>query len=245
MTQARLVLLLLLAVFSSHTLAAWQDDAKRYFELDEYQKCIDIAKPHQNENLGLMLLTFSHLQRYSFNDTKADKKQFKSLLSLLKDKVDAGDLDDIHYFIGQRTRPYVVKHANKLLKEAFGNISDISMLPKVYKFLRTEDNKTKKLVFKTVVRVLKPKRKYVRDGGTLRRKDIEVFSDASLIRGLLDNISESKARSSLLMIEEPVLQYLPEYSGKYAIKLESKITKAMQKRKKKYPQSTWYSATGV
>lgn len=242
--QIRFVLLLALAVFSTQALAAWQDDAKRSFELDEYQKCIEVAKPYKNDNLGLMFLTFSHLQRYVFDDTKSDKVQFKSYLDVLKDKVDADDIDHVYYFVEQRTKPDVVKYANKLLKEAFDNISDISMLPRVYKFLHTEDKKTKKLALKTVARILKPKRKYVKKGGTLRKKDIKIFADAKLIKSLLDNISESKARSILVMIEEPVLQYLPEYSGKYAMKLESKLTKVIQKRKKKHPQSTWFSAVG-
>lgn len=244
MMQTRLMLFLALAAFSSHALANWSDDAKRYFEADEYQKCIDVAKPHKSDNQGLMFLTFSYLQRYVFTDTKVDKKQFKSYMELLEDKVDANDIDSIYYFAEQRTKPRVVKYANNLVKEAFGNINDISMLPRVYKFLHSEDGKTKKLTLKTMLRILKPKRKYVKRGGTLRKKDIAIFTDAKLIKALLNNISESKARSILVMIEEPVLKYLPAYRGKDAIKLEAKLTKAIQKRKKNYPNSTWYSATG-
>ncbi len=238
------IFLVLTAFASTAVAASWQDQARKHFEADEYEKVIDIAKKQKKDKLGLMFLTFAHLQRYAYNDTKLDKRKYKDYLDMLEDSVTVNDLDNIHYFIKQDDKPDVVKTARKLLKAAFKNISDISDIPKVIKFLDNEDQKTRKLALDTIKRLISVKRKYVNKGGTLRDKDILIMQDEKLIRALLNHVSDAKARNILVMIEQPVLAYLGDYDDAAITKLEIKINKAIAKREKKHPDSTWYSASG-
>ncbi|MDX1811877.1 MAG: hypothetical protein R3240_08020, partial [Gammaproteobacteria bacterium] len=236
-----------LGVYSS-AFAGWQDDAKSLFEKDEYHKVIDIVDKHKKDDdsrFGMMLLAFSHLQLYEFNDTRSDKKAFKNYMDQLEDLVDAKNLNDIKYFISRVDKPEVVDEARDLLKKAFKNISRIEQAPLVLDFLSAKDEKTRKLAASALEDMISSKRKYVKKGGTLREKDVKIMRDEKLIRGLLENIEISDAFHTLEDIEQPVLQYLNQYEGKKIIKLEEKINKAIAKRIKKHPDSNWYSANGT
>lgn len=227
--------------------AAWQKEAKALFEKDEYHKVIDIAAAHKKEKdnkMGLMMLAFSHLQLYEFNDTKSDRKAFKNYIELLEDYVNANHLTDIKYFIAQKDKPEVVDEARDLLKRAFKNISNIEEAPLVLSFLKSDDEKTRKLAASALEDLISPKRRYVNKGGTLREKDIVIMQDEKLIRALLENINISDAFDTLEDIEKPVLQYIDNYEGKKILKLKEKIEKRIAKREKKYPESNWYSAIG-
>jgi len=53
------------------------------------------------------------------------------------------------------------------------------------------------------------------------------------------------ATNCLVYIEEPGLKVLEiEASGTSAVKAQNKIQKAINARKKNFPKSNWYSATG-
>ena len=226
---------------------AWVDETKKLFENDKYEEVIKIASEHKKDKkrrIGIMFLTFSHLQKYELNDSKSDKRQYKNYLEVLEDNVSISDLDDINYFIEQFDKPEVVKVAQKALKVAFKNIEDVKDVPNLLKFIKSENKKTRKIALGTVKKFMKAKRKYVNKGGTLREEGIVVMQDEQLIRALLDHAKDSKAKDILISIERPVLAYIGDYEGKAISKIEEKILKAIMKREKKYPESSWYSATG-
>lgn len=242
-----IILGLFLCLTYSVQALAWESGAKKLFEDDEYEQVIDIAKDHKKSKeskLGLMFLTFSHLQKYELNNTKSDKTQYKNYLEVLEDKVTVTSLDNIQYFIELSDKPEVVKVAQKVLKQAFKNINEAKYISKLVGFVKSDNKKTRKLALKTINRLMKPKRKYVLKGGTLRDEDILPMQDEALIRALLDQAKDSKARDILVMIERPVLAYIADYEGKAIAKIQKKILKAIAKREKKYPDSSWYSATG-
>jgi len=240
------VIVFICFVFSAQAMA-WVADTKKLFENDKYEEVIKIASEHKKDKkrrIGIMFLTFSHLQKYELNDSKSDKRQYKNYLEVLEDNVSISDLDDINYFIEQFDKPEVVKVAQKALKVAFKNIEDVKDIPNLLKFIKSENKKTRKIALDTVKKFMKAKRKYVNKGGTLREEGIVVMQDEQLIRALLDHAKDSKARDILIAIERPVLAYIGDYEGKAVSKIEQKILKAIMKREKKYPESFWYSATG-
>jgi len=240
------VIFLIFAFYSSQTLA-WVDNAKKLFEDDEYEQVIEIAKDHKKEKprkIGLMLLAFSHLQKYELNDTKSDKKKFKAYRDMLEDVVTVTHLDDIRYFSEQADKPDVIKAAQKLLKSAFKNMEDVGDVNKLTTFVNSDNKKTRKLALDTIKRLIKVKRKFVSKGGTLRDGDIIAMQDEKLIRSLFEHAKNSKARDILILIERPALAYISDYEGKAVTKIEQKISKAILKREKKYPESSWYSGTG-
>jgi len=224
--------------------AAWVSRARKLFENDEYQQVIELAEPHRKENIGAMFLAFSHLQEYIFNDTKYDREMFKQFKLQLEAKTTADDIDDLLYFVNRNDKPEVVKEARRLAGTAFKNIKQIEEVPKLVQFLGSSDEGARELALSSIKRIVEPKRKYVEKGGTLRSKDIAVMGSPKLIVPLLDRIEQKDAYRTLVMIEEPVLQYLGKYDGPRYAKLDVDINKAIAKRKQKYPDSNWYSAVG-
>ncbi len=242
------VLILLFITFASTSVSAnWQSSAKQYFENDDYEKVIELVKDRKrdkNSKLALMLATFSHLQEYSYTGAKRDKKQYQGNMEVLEDSIVTKDLNDLLYFTRLADKPDVAKAAQKLLKQVFKQIEDINDAPLIIEFINSENKKTRSIALDAMKRMIAPLRKHVTKGGTLRGKDITIMQDKKLITSLLNHAEDSKAAAILLLIEEPVLAYIPQYDDISVTKLESKIRKAIIKREKKHPESNWYSATG-
>lgn len=224
--------------------AGWVRKAKQLFENDEYKQVIELAEPQRKTNLGAMFLTFSHLQEFIFNGTKFDKEMSKQFKLQLEAKMTADDIDDLLYFVNLNDKPEVVKEARRLSGVAFKNISQIEDVPKLVTFLSSSDPGARKLALSSIKRIIEPKRKYVSKAGTLRPVDVSVMGSQRLIVPLLDRVDESDAFRTLVLIEEPVLPHLAKYEGPLYGKLDVEINKAIQERKKKFPESNWYSAVG-
>jgi len=224
---------------------SWITTSKRYFENDEYQKCIDYTEKYKKKNnFANMFLAFSHLQENVFNKTKYDMEKFKAYKTMLEARLSVKDIDNLLYFINLNDKPYVVKEARKLSKNTFKNIKNIEDIPALMTFLNSTDAESRKLALGAIKNILSPKRKYVDQGGTMRAKDIKVMNSKNLITSLLENIEQNDAKKALEIIEEPVLEHTSGYAGVNTTKLETKINQLIAKRKKKFPDSNWYSATG-
>jgi hypothetical protein len=239
----RFVLVVLLSALSTQAFA-WQSKAKKLFEDDEYEACIELTEKYKKNNQANMFLAFSHLQENVFNKTKYDKEKFKAYNMRLEAKLGINDIDELLYFVGLSDKPYVVKEARSLAKKVFKNISDIDDVPKLVSFLKVEDEDTRKLALSSIKRILKPKRDYVKKGGTLREKDYDVMRSKTLIKALVGQLPLGDAKSALVLVEEPALPYLSEAASVESAALEAKINKAIASRQKKYPESNWHSAVG-
>ena len=242
--RASFIALIFLAFATQTHAASWSNKAKKLFEDDEYEACIELTENYKKNNQANMFLAFSHLQENVFNKTQYDKEKFKAYKLRLEAKLTLQDMDDLLYFVNLDDKPYVVKEARKLAKTVFKGISDIEDVPKLVTFLKVKDEDTKKLALSSILRILKPKRAYVNKGGTLREKDIRVMNSKALITALVQHMDISAAKSSLVLIEEPVLPYLAKAESVNAPKLEQTINKKIQSRLKKFPESNWYSAVG-
>jgi hypothetical protein len=231
--------------FTSNCLAAnWWNIAEKQFNDDEYEKVIETVKPYSENLSALMFLTFSNLQLSEYTGGKSYQKTFKDKFDVLVDKSSIKNLDRILYFVNLPDKPAVVKNARKLADKVFKNINAIEDVPKLISFTQANDSQVRKMAGVTIKRILKFKRDVVNKGGTLRAKDIRVMQDPKLIKALLKNVSESNAADSLLLIEEPVLKYTSGNLEPVVVKLEKKINKAIDRRKKKHPKSNWDSAIG-
>jgi len=82
--------------------------------------------------------------------------------------------------------PCVVEDARNLAEKGFKNINDIDDVPKLFSFLKVDDEDTGKLAVSSIQRILKPKRAYVSKGGTLREKDIAVMNSKAVIIALIE-----------------------------------------------------------
>lgn len=223
---------------------AWIQKARTQFENDEYQAVIELVEPYRKDTVGAMFLTFSYLQESIFNGTRYDKEMYKQFKLQVEAKITADQIPDLLYFVNLTDKPEVVKEARRLSGAAFKNISQIEDVPKLVTFLSSGDEGARKLALSSIKRIIEPKREYVEKGGTLRAKDIQVMGSPKLIVPLLDRLSEKDAFRTLVMIEQPVLTFLPRYEGPTYTELDVDINKAIAERREKYPQSNWYSAVG-
>ena len=231
-------------IISSANAQPWLANAKKLFENDEYKKVIEATENYKKENLALMFLAFSHLQENVFNQTKYDEEKFKAYKIMLEAKLNVNDISNLLYFVNLSDKPRVVKESRNLAKKTFESIKAVEDVPKLITFLNATDKEARKYALTAIKKILEPKRSYVNEGGTMRAQDIQVMGSKELITSLLENIVEGDARKSLELIEEPVLQYSPTYAGIETTKLETTINSDIGKRKKKFPDSNWYSATG-
>jgi hypothetical protein len=241
-----LVLAILAAFLVSTAIFAqgWVPTAKKLFENDEYKKVIELLEKGAKDNFAIMFLAFSHLQENVFSKTKWDAEKYKNYKYQLEAKLNVNDINNLLYFVNLNDKPHVVKEARKLVKKTFDSVQAIEDVPKLLAFLNSTDKESRKLALAQIKEILEPKRKYVNEGGTMRAQDVQVMNSKTLITALLENVSESDAKKSLEIIEEPSLQYTPSYPGIETTKLEGSINGLMAKRKKKFPDSNWYSATG-
>ena len=244
------IIILMAAFFTLTSISAvlgaeWEKAAKSYFEDDYYEECIKVVREYKDDNFARMFLAFSHLQEHAFNNTKSDKEKFKNIMMILKDKTGSEDIYHLLYFVNQKDKPIVVREARKLLKSALKNCTSNEDVQRLIPLLNSSDEKTKNMTIKTIKKIIVLKRKIVSKGGTLREKDITMMSDPALIKALFANIvNASPASQTLVLIEKPALEYISLYDGKKVRQLETKILKAIGRRKKKFPESNWYSATG-
>jgi len=239
-----LTAILMIGVSFSIQAASWTNKAKKLFEDDHYEECIQLTENYKDDNQATMFLAFSHLQENVFNKSKFDKEKFKAYNLRLEAKLGINDLNNLLYFVNMSDKPFVVKEARNLAKKVFKNINDIDDVPKLVSFLKVDDEDTRKLALSSIQRILKPKRDYVSKGGTLREKDIAVMNSKAVIIALIEQIELSPAKASLILIEEPVLQYLSSSDSIEASKVELSINKKIASRQKKYPESSWHSAVG-
>ena len=242
--QGLFVFGVVLALTANVHAASWSSKAKKLFEDDQYEACIELTENYKKNNQATMFLAFSHLQENVFNKSKFDKEKSKAYTMRLEAKLGINDMNNILYFVNLNDKPLVVKAARSLAKKVFKNITNINDVPKLVSFLKVDDEATRKLVLSSIQRILKPKRKYVSAGGTMREKDTAVMSSKILISALVDQIELSSAKSSLVLIEEPALPYLAKADSIESAKLEITINKKIASRQKKYPKSNRYSAVG-
>lgn len=235
----------LISLFATTAQAAtWTAQAKKLFEDDKYEACIALTEKYNKDNQAVMFQAFSYLQQSIFSQSKLDKEKFKAHMSKLELSLGVDDMNDLLYFVKLSDKPYVVKEARSLVKDVFKNMHEIEDVPKLLVFLKVDDEDTRKLTLSTIERILKPKRDYVNKGGTLREKDYDVMSSATVIKALVEQLPLSDAKGALLLIEEPALAHLSGSDDLEAAKLEVAINKKIVARQKKFPNSNWYSATG-
>lgn len=240
-----LLLAFIALAFSSNSLAAnWWDIAEKQFNNDEYEKVIKTVSPHSENQTALMFITFSNLQLHQYTGSKSYQQTFKDNIKVIVKNASIKNLDRILYFVDLPDKPAVVKEARKLANGLFKNINAIEDVSKLISFTKSNDQQVRKMASAAIKRIVKFKRDVVTKGGTLRAKDIRVMQDPKLIKALLGNASESNAAATLVLIEEPVLKYTSDNLEPAVVKLEQKITKAIESRKKKHPKSNWYSAVG-
>lgn len=234
-------------LLASGNLYAFDEVAKSLFDNGQYEECIQRVKSKpdlQKQRDNVMLLAFSNHQLYNFTKQKTFDKEFDSLYGMLREKVDAGDLSALLFFVDSSDKPEVVKSSRELLKTVFRSMHKIDDIVKILPFANSTEKKTRELAFDTMVRIMEPIRNIVKKGGTMRPIDLVYFQNADVIKSATESVDISAARKVLVLIEEPALEIVDSANNPKLKDISKDITDAVNRRKKDYPNSLWYSATG-
>ena len=239
-------------------LTGWKKTAYRYYQDDEYQKALNVLEKRRKDRFAKILTCFVHMQEYVYSQSKTQKQIWKGEYDALALSVGITDIEDLGRIATEADKPYSAKRAKKLLKKAFKNIHKNEDVPMLVHYLSVSDQEVNGFAIETLKDILRNRRKVVKDGGTLRSTDIRMMKNPRLLGQLVAIVGQQdvkgmpaaypkgvkKATKCLVLIEEPSLDVLDDISGLTGVKVKQKVQKAINSRKKKFPKSNWYSATG-
>lgn len=230
----------------SSNLYAFDEAAKRLFDNGQYDECIQRVKtlPDRKHRSNVMLVAFSNYQLYNFTKQKTFDKEYQTLFDALIEKTEVEDLKSILFFVNSSDKPAVVESARDLLKEIFENLHKIDDIVKILPFTSSSDKDTRMYAFDAIQRIMEPIRDIVKKGGTMRPVDLVYFQNKDVIKAAIENADIKAARETLVLIEEPALDQLPVATSEDLKDVSEDITDAINDRKKEFPNSSWYSATG-
>ncbi len=232
-------------LFSSGNLYAFDEAAKKLFDNGQYDECIRRVKSlpdFRKQRSNVMLVAYSNYQLYNF--TKQDKfdDEYQELYDVLLEKADVDDLKSIQFLVNSSDKPAVVESSRKILKGIFEKMHNIDDVVKILPFAHSTDKDTREYAFDAMKRIMEPIREIVKNGGTMRPIDLVYFQNKDVIKAAVENIDISAAKKTLILIEEPALEFVSNSAELKSISED--ITEAVGDRKKDYPNSSWYSATG-
>lgn len=234
-------------VLSATNLLAFDRQAEKFFDDGQYEECIkrvESLPDFKKDISNVMLITFSNLQLYNFTKQKYFNNEYKAYYDMIVAKSGVDHLSNILFFVNSSDKPEVVKASRKLLKEIFKNLYKIEDIVKILPFTTSSDKDVREFAFSSIARIMEPIRDMVKKGGTMRPIDILYFTNKEVITTAIENINIAKAKEILLLIEEPAITYLENAQGNESLKVHKAILKKINERKKKFPDSSWYSATG-
>lgn len=242
---AGLTLFISMLLLSSN-LYAFDETAKKLFDNGQYDECIQRVKsiPDRKHRSNVMLLAFSNYQLYNFTKQKTFNKEYESLYDALLEKTEVEDLKSVLFFVNSSDKPAVVESARDILKEIFENLHKIDDIVKILPFANSSDKETRVYAFETMQRIMEPIREIVTKGGTMRPIDLVYFQNKDVIKAAMENADIKAARGILVLIEEPALDQLSVATSADLKKVSEDIEDAISDRKKEFPNSSWYSATG-
>ena len=235
-------------LLSSSNLYAFDEAAKKLFDNGQYDECIQRVKSlpgdSRKQRSNVMLLAYSNYQLYNFTKQKTFDKEYQSLYDALLEKTEVDDLKSILFFVDSSDKPAVVESSRKILQEIFENLHKIDDIVKILPFAGSTDKETREYAFDAMKRIMEPIRDVVKKGGTMRPIDLVYFQNKDVIKAAMENIDIKAARKTLVLIEEPALELLSNSSSAELKDVSEDISDAVSDRKKEYPNSSWYSATG-
>lgn len=233
-------------LFSSSNLYAFDEAAKKLFDNGQYDECIQRVKtlPDRKQRSNVMLLAFSNYQLYNFTKQKNFDKEYQTLYDALLEKTDVEDLKSVLFFVNSNDKPAVVESSRTILRDIFDNLHKIDDTVKILPFASSTDKETREYAFDAIKRIMEPIRDIVNNGGTMRPIDLVYFQNKDVIKAAMENADIKAARKTLVLIEEPALEHLKNSSSAELKSLSEDISEAVNDRKKSYPNSSWYSATG-
>jgi hypothetical protein len=248
----------------------WERDALKIFDRNNYDKVIDLAQNQENDpNGNAPLLTYyGHTQKYYLERNRASAVYYKQQYQITFNRLSGANLTVLTRLIASPQTAWNKKINKKFLNAAFEKATTKEYLGAILFYLESPNPDVAKGATAALRSVLQQKRNIVMNGGTLSSFDRAWMSSDRLLKLLVRKAGETSspvtgfmskipafarkkvmggAPACLALIEDPALPLLRQAASMgnanaaAAIQL---IEDARGARLARYPNSTWYSATG-
>ena len=256
--------------WAERPLLNWERDALKTFERNNYDKVIDMVQNQEDDpNGNAPLLTYyGHAQKYYLERNRDSAVYYKQHYQITLNRLSGANLTVLTRLIASPQTSWNKKINNKFLDAAFEKAATEEYLGAILFYLESPNPEVAKGATAALRSILQQKRNIVMNGGTLSNFDRAWMSSDRLLKLLVRTAGEisspvtgfiSKmpafarkkvmggAPACLALIEDPALPLLRQAASMgnanaaAAIQL---IEDARGARLARYPNSTWYSATG-
>ena len=251
-------------------LLSWEHIVLKSFDRNDYNKVIELVTSQDNDPNGNapLFIYYAHAQKYYLEKSQASAVYYKQQYNSMLIRLSGSNLAVLTRLASVPQTSWDRKINGKFLDEAFTKAGNEEYLEAVLFYLTSSNGDVAKGALKGVRSILQRKREIVMNGGTLNQSDRDWMSDHRLLKLLIRMSGETVnpvagfmsklpafarkkaiggAPACLALIEDPALPLLREAAGlgntnaASAIQL---IQDARGERLARYPNSTWYSATG-
>lgn len=256
--------------WAERPLLNWERDALKTFGRNNYDKVIDMAQNQEDDpNGNAPLLTYyGHAQKYYLERNRASAVYYKQNYQITLNRLSGANLTALTRLVASPQTSWNKKVNKKFLDAAFEKAATEDYLGAVLFYLESSNPEVAKGATAALRSILQQKRNIVMNGGTLSNFDRAWMSSDRLLKLLVRTAGETSspvtgfmskipafarkkvmggAPVCLALIEDPALPLLRQAASMgnanaaAAIQL---IEDARGARLARYPNSTWYSATG-
>ena len=256
--------------WAERPLLNWERDVLKIFNRNNYDKVIDMAQNQENDPNGnaVLLTYYGHAQKYYLERNRASAVYYKQHYQITLNSLSGANLTVLTRLIASPQTSWNKKINRKFLDAAFERATTEEYLGAILFYLESSNPEVAKGATVALRSFLQQKRNIVMNGGTLNNFDRAWMSSDRLLKLLVRKTGETSspvtgfmskmpafarkkvmggAPACLALIEDPALPLLRQAASMgnanaaAAIQL---IEDARGARLARYPNSTWYSATG-
>jgi len=256
--------------WQEHPLMPWEQEALKTFERNDYNGTIQLAQT-QNEDPNWnapLIIYFCHAQKYYLERSQDSAVYYKQQFHGIYNRLSGNNLAVLTRLVGMPQMSWNKKVNNKFIDAAFEKSGTDEHLGAVLFYIENGGPDVSKGATKGLQALLQSKRNIVENGGSLSKEDRQWMKDPKMLKLLVRKAGENAspaagfmsklpafarkkvmtgASACLGLIQDPALPMLKDAaamgntSAAAAIQI---IQDARGERLAKYPNSTWYSATG-
>jgi hypothetical protein len=256
--------------WAERPLLDWERDNLQAFDRNNYDKVIEKAQNQaQDPNSNtLLFIYYGHAQKYYLERNRNSAAYFKQQYRMTLNRLSGANLTVLTRLITMPQTSWNRKINNKFLEAAFEKPATMEYLGPILFYLESPNPEVAKGAMGGLKAILQQKRNIVMNGGTLSNADRAWMSDNRLLQLLVQKAGESSnpatgflskmpafarkkvlggAPACLALIEDPALPMLRQAASMgnaNAAAVIQLIQDGRGARLAKYPNSTWYSATG-
>ena len=251
-------------------LLAWEKRALEVFDVNNYDRVIAMAQEQTDDPNGNVpvFIYFSHAQKYYLEKNRTSAAYYKQQYNMVINRLSGANLAVLTRLVVMPQTSWNAKINNSFIEAAFEKAGNELYLGAILFYLSNTAPEVAKGAVGGLCAILQNKREIVMNGGTLSQEDRAWMSDPTLLKLLIRKTGESISPLSgfmsklpavarkkvmggpslcLALIEDPALPLLREAAGMgnaNAATTIQLVQDARGERLARYPNSTWYSATG-